>query len=224
MVATKNYLIDSFADGLAIKAPCLAVSTANLTLSGEQTVNGVALVADDRCLVAAQTDPVENGIYNVSTSDWTRAQDFDGNRDAVEGTLVTVIASGLSQFYKLSTASPVVVGTSQITWTLLGELTEQAFPKWTAQAADFELGANDKVIVTATSADIDVTLQASGLLLGHEMVLHVDAASTFDAIIAPGSYTIRGPQATVTAPDTLTIAAGETVYLVFDGTSELEIV
>ena len=30
--------------GLAIKAPCKAVSTAALTLSGEQTVGGVACV------------------------------------------------------------------------------------------------------------------------------------------------------------------------------------
>jgi len=76
---------------LAIKAPCKAVSdTANILLEGEQTVDTIAVLAGDRVLVAAQTDSVENGIYNVRTSAWERAADFDGNRDVAKGTIVNV--------------------------------------------------------------------------------------------------------------------------------------
>lgn len=103
---------------IALKAPCEAVSIANITLSGEQTVNGTAVVSGDRVLVAAQTDPVENGIYDVATGPWTRALDFDGNRDVTDGTLVTVRrASGRHRFYQLDATNPVVIGTTSLAFT-----------------------------------------------------------------------------------------------------------
>lgn len=76
--------------GVAIKAPVVTATTANITLSGEQTIDGVAVVADDRVLVKNQTSGVENGIYVASTSAWSRDLDFDGNNDIVDGTLVYV--------------------------------------------------------------------------------------------------------------------------------------
>ncbi len=39
----------------AIKNPCRVATTANITLSGEQTIDGVAVVAADRVLVKSQT-------------------------------------------------------------------------------------------------------------------------------------------------------------------------
>lgn len=50
---------------LASKAPVRAATTANITLSGAQTIDAVAVVADDRVLVKNQTDGTENGIYCV---------------------------------------------------------------------------------------------------------------------------------------------------------------
>src|SRR5260221_2815249 len=84
---------------VAIKGPCRAATTANITLNGLQTVDGIALAANDRVLVKNQTSGANNGIYLASSSGWTRASDFDGNRDAVDGTLVLVrlgTASALS--------------------------------------------------------------------------------------------------------------------------------
>ena len=77
--------------GLAVKAPVKTVATGNITLSGEQTISGVALVAGHRVLLTAQTDAKENGIWIVSTTDWSRAPDMDGGRDLIQGSLVTVI-------------------------------------------------------------------------------------------------------------------------------------
>jgi hypothetical protein len=105
--------------GLAVKAPARAVTSSAIALSGEQTVNGVAVVAGDRVLVKDQADTTANGIYVVSTSAWERAADFDGNRDAVQGTLVVVYNNiALGVLYQLTTANPVVFGTSHITFTL----------------------------------------------------------------------------------------------------------
>jgi hypothetical protein len=88
MTALRNFRSDSFVSGLAIKAPVKAATNAAVTLSGEQTVNGIALLAGDRVLVKDQVDPIENGIYVVETSAWQRAGDWDGERDVVGGSVV----------------------------------------------------------------------------------------------------------------------------------------
>lgn len=93
--------------GVAVKPPCVAVSTVNLTLSGEQTVGGVACTDGDRVLVRAQTDTTENGIYDCSTGQWQRSLDFDGNNDVVKGTLVlTSDTAGIAYF--VSSPTPII--------------------------------------------------------------------------------------------------------------------
>jgi hypothetical protein len=100
---------------VAVKAPVLAVSTANVTLSGEQTVGGVAVVDGDRVLLRAQTDATENGIYVVSETTWTRAKDFDGARDVVHGTLIIALFdNGNGLFYQVVTENPITIGTTEI--------------------------------------------------------------------------------------------------------------
>lgn len=74
--ATKNY-VDSVAQGLDTKGSVVAATTANITLSGAQTIDGISIVAGDRVLVKNQTAPAENGIYVASASAWSRATDMD---------------------------------------------------------------------------------------------------------------------------------------------------
>jgi hypothetical protein len=74
--ATKNY-VDSVAQGLDVKASVLRATTANITLSGLQTVDGSAVVAGDRILVKNQAAQSANGIYIANASTWTRAPDAD---------------------------------------------------------------------------------------------------------------------------------------------------
>jgi len=104
---------------LAIKVPCVVASAGPLILNGLQTVDGVVLVANDRILVKDQVDQADNGIYLVSTGAWARAQDFDGTYDATRGTLILVNeGSALGRFYRLTTAAPIIFGTSAITFEL----------------------------------------------------------------------------------------------------------
>ena len=72
----KSY-VDAVASGLHWKDSVKAASTANLTLSGTQTVDGVSLSADDRILVKDQSSAAENGIYEVKAGAWSRADDMD---------------------------------------------------------------------------------------------------------------------------------------------------
>lgn len=75
-VATKQY-VDGLISGLHWKDSVRAATTANITLSGTQTVDGVSLSAGDRILVKDQTDATENGIYEVDSDAWSRASDMD---------------------------------------------------------------------------------------------------------------------------------------------------
>lgn len=119
MTTTITDRLDGVTTSLAVKAPVDAVTNAPITLSGEQTINGVAVTEGDRVLVKDQSDATENGIYDVSTGSWTRSSDFDGNRDVVHGTLVIGPLSGtLGALYQVTTADPIVIGTSSIAFTL----------------------------------------------------------------------------------------------------------
>jgi len=74
-IANKTY-VDTVAQGLDTKASVVAGTTANITLSGAQTIDGISIVATDRVLVKNQTAPAENGIYVASATAWARASDM----------------------------------------------------------------------------------------------------------------------------------------------------
>lgn len=101
-----------------MKAPVKAASTANLTLSGEQTIDGISCVEGDRVLCKDQTTGSENGIYTVSTGTWNRSADFDGSYDVSQGTLVTVANGTLNAqlIFQITTADPITIGTTSITF------------------------------------------------------------------------------------------------------------
>ena len=74
---TNKAYVDTVAQGLDTKASVVAGTTANITLSGAQTIDGVAVVATDRVLVKNQTAPADNGIYIASATAWSRAPDMN---------------------------------------------------------------------------------------------------------------------------------------------------
>lgn len=75
-IANKAY-VDSVAQGLDAKASCVAATTADITLSGAQTIDGVSVIAGDRVLVKNQTLSQNNGIYLCASGAWTRTSDAD---------------------------------------------------------------------------------------------------------------------------------------------------
>lgn len=111
------------------KVPVTAATTANITLAGEQTIDGVAVLAinaagyPDRVLVKDQTDPIENGIWDVATGPWTRSLDANTTQDLVKGSQV-LIAGGtqLNQIYAISTTNPIIPGVSAINFILVTQI------------------------------------------------------------------------------------------------------
>lgn len=103
----------------AIKTPVLVATTANITLSGLQTIDGVALAEGDRVLVKNQSTGSQNGIYEADTGTWNRAADFDGPFDIVKGTLIPVTNGTVNSasYWFISTANPITIGTTSLTMT-----------------------------------------------------------------------------------------------------------
>ena len=151
--------------GQAMKAAVRAATTANITLSGEQTLDGVACVAADRVLVKDQTTGADNGIYAVSSGTWTRPTDCDGNSDFVTGTIV-YISGGTTyagHFYALTTSGTITIGTTSQTWASVFNVTAGAAS--TIAPGIVELATSDETI-TGTDAVRAVTpagLTAYGL-------------------------------------------------------------
>ena len=114
--------IDGLVGSIAVKAPVKVATTEAITLSGAQTIDSVALTADEsprqRVLVKDQASAIENGIYDVNSGAWTRSPDFDGARDAADGTKVLVNEGSGSNSYYLSATDPVSIGTDELTFNL----------------------------------------------------------------------------------------------------------
>ena len=115
--ATKGY-VDAARSGLDVKAPVRAATTANITLSGTQTIDGVSLVAGDRVLVKNQTTASANGIYVVAAGAWARASDADTSAEVNSGmfTFVTEGTSNDNTGWVLATNNPITVGTTALTF------------------------------------------------------------------------------------------------------------
>lgn len=116
--AARKADVDAAQQGLDVKASCRAATTANITLSGTQTIDGVAVIAGDRVLVKNQTTGSENGIYLCAAGAWTRATDADTSAKLTAGAF-TFIEEGSTLAdtgWVLSTNQPVVVGTTALTF------------------------------------------------------------------------------------------------------------
>ena len=116
--ATKGY-VDASQQGLDVKESVKAATTGNITLSGTQTVDGVALSVGDRVLVKDQSTGSQNGIYVVASGSWSRAADADADSEVSSG-LFTFVEEGSSNSdagFSLTTDGAITVGTTALTFT-----------------------------------------------------------------------------------------------------------
>lgn len=121
---TKDYVDSLVSGGVVWLAAVRAATTANITLSGTQTIDGIALGVGDRVLVKDQTTGSQNGIYVVASGSWTRATDFDTASQAEISTGKSVFTSdgttnGGTQ-WTLSTTGTITVGTTALSFIQIG--------------------------------------------------------------------------------------------------------
>jgi hypothetical protein len=111
--ATKAY-VDAARSGLDVKQSVRVATTANITLSGAQTIDGVSAVAGDRVLVKNQSTASQNGIYVVAAGSWSRATDADSDVKVTAGMFVFVTegATNADSGWVLTTNDTIALGTT----------------------------------------------------------------------------------------------------------------
>lgn len=113
--------LNAAVQGYSWKQPVRAASTANLTLSGAQTIDGVSVVAGDRVLAKNQTAGSANGIYVAAAGAWTRATDFDTAAEALGA--ATFISEGTTlgnTVWLQTTDAPITLGTTALVFAQIG--------------------------------------------------------------------------------------------------------
>lgn len=119
VLATRDYVTEELAKR-DFKHSVLAATTAAITLSGLQTVDGVALTAGARVLVKNQAAAKDNGLYLVATGAWTRCPDADTSAKVTPGLLVLVergTANGDSA-WQLITDGPITLGVTALAFEM----------------------------------------------------------------------------------------------------------
>lgn len=158
--ATKNY-VDGLVSGAAQygKSAVAVVSTSNLTLSGEQTIDGV-LTSASRILVAGQTAAAENGIYVTASGSWTRATDADVAGELLRGITIPVTSGTLyaNTLWYQSSVNVVTLGTTAISFVKLTPKDKKE--SLTLNGTDITNQYKDLAILTLASS---VTLFVNGV-------------------------------------------------------------
>lgn len=111
--------IANLASTTALKQPCRVATTANITLSGTQTIDGVAVVAGNRVLVKNQTLGATNGVYTVAAGAWSRSTDFDTSAKIKSGCMVAVSEGTLNSdiVFMLTTNDTIVLGSTALVFS-----------------------------------------------------------------------------------------------------------
>lgn len=128
-LVTKDYA-DALATGLDFKQSVKAATTANITLSGSQTIDGVAISAGMRVLVKDQTNGTQNGIYVAASGAWTRATDADNTpANEVTSGMFCYVEEGTvnaDSGWVLATNDVITLGSTNLVFTQftgLGQIT-----------------------------------------------------------------------------------------------------
>ena len=141
--------LDAVAAGLFWKNPVVNATTANISLTGEQTIDGI-LTSASRILVKDQTAPAENGIYVTAAGAWSRATDMDAWGEVVSAAVrVSTGSTQADTSWNCTSDDGGTLDTTAITFAQWGGLT----------------GAGNGLVDTAGVVSIDAAI-ASDLNTG----------------------------------------------------------
>jgi hypothetical protein len=163
--ANKGY-VDALAQGIDAKASCVVATTANITLSGTQTIDGIAVSVGDRVLVKDQSTASQNGIYLCASSTWTRTTDANTWDELVAA--FTFIEKGTTQAnngYISTITAGGTLGTTAVTFAQFsgaGQITAGAGLTKSGNTIDVGTASSSRIVVNSDNID----LATSGVTAG----------------------------------------------------------
>jgi hypothetical protein len=192
--ATKAY-VDSVASlGLEAKTPADVVSTANVALTGLQTIDDVLLVANNRVLLISQSNSIQNGLWLAQAGAWTRPADFATG--TVAGQAYVLITSGTvnaGASYLCNTQTAVIdtdiIGFAlfslpqTVTGSNVGAGIGTIYRNTTGGTLNFKtLGQGSNMIITNNANSVSLAVNGTS----------ANTASTLVARDGSGSFTTQG--------------------------------
>lgn len=198
--ATKAQL-DAAVQGFKWKDQVRAATTANITLSGTQTIDGVVLVVGDRVLVKNQSTASANGLYLVASGAWTRTTDADASSE-IGGMAVFVqegTVNGNTQFV-CTTDGAITLGTTSLAFAQVGGGTS------------YTAGTGISIAASVISVDTTITARKAGANIGDGSATSfnvVHSLGTTDAVVlvreTAGSKQAVFPDIVFTDTNTVTV-------------------
>ena len=162
---TKSY-VDAIAQGIDAKASVVAASTANLTLSGAQTIDGVSVIAGDRVLVKDQTTASANGIYLCASGSWTRTTDADTYAELVAAyTFVEGGTVNANNGFICTIPTSGTLGSTSITFAQFsgaGQVIAGAGLTKTGNTLDVGTASSSRIVVNSDNIDLATTAVTAG--------------------------------------------------------------
>lgn len=161
--ANKNY-VDLARQGIVAKDAVIAATTANITLSGTQTIDGIAVVVGNRVLVKNQTTTSQNGIYVCAAGAWARSGDADTAAELNDGA-TTWVQSGTTNANRSYVQTEVIttLGTDPVLWVQLsGSTSYLAGNGLTLTGSTFHVVPGSGITADGTSTRINPVVVARG--------------------------------------------------------------
>jgi phage-related tail fiber protein len=189
--ATRAWVMSYLAEELGKldgKQSVRVAASSNIVLSGAQQIDGVAVIAGDRVLVANQTLAKDNGLWIVANGDWVRATDANSSAKVTPGLTVMVeegTANGDSLWH-LTTNAPITLGTTALMFKMLAGRTGIAAGTYKSLTVDeygrATAGANPETLAgfgikdSYTKGEVEALIaKASALPVGSIVAFPVDA-------------------------------------------------
>lgn len=212
--ATKQY-VDAVASGLDLKDSVRAATTASITLSGNQTIDGVAVIAGDRVLVKNQFAGTQNGIYDVAAGAWSRSSDANSNAEVTPG-MFTFVEEGTANAdsgWVLTNNGSITVGTTDLSFAQFsgaGQITAGDGLTKSGNTLNVVTASTARIVVNADSIDLaTVTRNDSAGTAGISMVQSV-ATDSYGRVTGAALADIRAGSTSVTGILQLTNSTSST--------------
>jgi hypothetical protein len=201
-----NQLLQSIqqsSGGLLWRQDCRVATTANITLSGAQTIDGISVVAGDRVLVKNQSTGADNGVYLCAAGAWTRATDLDTSAEMLNGVAVRVLVgtTNASTAWVLVTGGTITLGSTSLVFQAaplpgFNIVVPTALTYTSAilsRSAVFILNnitGNFDITAGASAAGIVARIVVKGLATNSVGVTLKSTTSSTDATLRNGVYTL----------------------------------
>jgi len=221
-IVNKQY-VDAIAQGLNPKQAVKCATTANITLSGLQTIDTYTTLAGDRVLVKNQSASAENGIYVAASGAWTRATDMDVWSE-VPGAYTVILfgSSNANTSWVCTAADSGTIGVTAMPWVQFSgsgvyyagtglSLASNTFSITNTGVTAASYGSASKSLSATVNAQGQLTaLSAQDIAIAASQI----TSGTIDTARIAGSYT------GITGVGTLTVGtwSATTIGVAYGGT------